>query len=138
MLQVFRLDVAKVDRDVAYVAMAIHVCFKCMFQMFHLFFTCSLQVFHLDVVYVSHVCCNYFIWMLHTFAMVFKSFHAFCKCFSCFVRMLQVFKLFRTNVASVSSGCLKIRSGYCTCYKVTHMSQPPAAVAWALCIHMGE
>jgi hypothetical protein len=92
MLQAFRLDVAKVDRDVAYVVMAIHVCFKCMFQMFHLFFTCSLQVFHLDVVYVSHVCCNYFIWM-HMFAMVFKSFHA----------LLQVFQLFRTNVTSVSA-----------------------------------
>ena len=38
MLQVFYIDVAKVDwdvvkvdRDVAHVAMAIHVCFKCMF-----------------------------------------------------------------------------------------------------------
>jgi hypothetical protein len=30
MLQVFFIDVAKVDRDVAYVAMAIYVCFKCM------------------------------------------------------------------------------------------------------------
>ena len=29
MLQVFYLDVAKVDLDVAYVVMAIHVCFKC-------------------------------------------------------------------------------------------------------------
>ena len=44
MLQVFRIgvakldrDVAKVDQDVAHVAMAIHVCFKCMFQKFHLF-----------------------------------------------------------------------------------------------------
>ena len=31
MLQVFYIDVAKVDRDVAHVPMAIHVCFKCMF-----------------------------------------------------------------------------------------------------------
>jgi len=37
MLQVFYIDVAKIDRDVAHVAMTIHVCFKCMFQMFHLF-----------------------------------------------------------------------------------------------------
>jgi hypothetical protein len=43
MLQIFYIDVAKgdqdvakVDQDVAHVAMAIHVCFKCMFQMFHL------------------------------------------------------------------------------------------------------
>jgi hypothetical protein len=36
MLQVFHLDVAKVDLDVAYVAMTIHACFK---RMFHLFQT---------------------------------------------------------------------------------------------------
>ena len=30
MLQVFHLDVAKVVLNVAYVVMAIHVCFKCM------------------------------------------------------------------------------------------------------------
>jgi hypothetical protein len=34
MLQVFHMDVTKVDRDVAYVAMAIHVCCKRLFQMF--------------------------------------------------------------------------------------------------------
>ena len=33
------IDVAKVDQDVAHVVMAIYVCFKCMFQMFHLFQT---------------------------------------------------------------------------------------------------
>ena len=48
MLQIFHLDVAKVDVDVAYVAMAIHACFKTMFQVFHLF---------------SDVYCKYFIWM---------------------------------------------------------------------------
>ena len=53
-LQAFHIDVAKVDRDVAYVAMAIYVCFsvgsKC--------FICSrrmLQVFHLDVAKVDLV-----------------------------------------------------------------------------------
>jgi hypothetical protein len=35
------LNVAKVDQDVAHVAMTIHVCFKC--------FRCIFQVFHLDV-----------------------------------------------------------------------------------------
>jgi hypothetical protein len=39
MLQVFYLDVAKVDRDVAYVSMAIQTCFEHMFQMFLLFQT---------------------------------------------------------------------------------------------------
>jgi hypothetical protein len=37
MLQVFHLNVAKVDLDVAYVAMTIHACFKRMFQVSHLF-----------------------------------------------------------------------------------------------------
>ena len=37
MLQVLYIDVAKVDRDIAHFVMAIHVCFKCMFQMFHFF-----------------------------------------------------------------------------------------------------
>jgi hypothetical protein len=34
---VFRMDVAKVDRDVAYVAMAIHAYFKCMFHLFQMY-----------------------------------------------------------------------------------------------------
>jgi hypothetical protein len=66
MLQVFHVDVTKVDQDVAYVAMAIYVCCKRLFQMFHLFFrrllqmclfgcyiyfTYMLQVFYLDVKY---------------------------------------------------------------------------------------
>jgi hypothetical protein len=38
MLHVFHMEVAKVDWDVAYVAMAIYVCYKHMFQIFHLFF----------------------------------------------------------------------------------------------------
>jgi hypothetical protein len=37
-LQGFRMDVAKVDRDVAYVAMVVHVCCKRLFPIFHLFF----------------------------------------------------------------------------------------------------
>jgi hypothetical protein len=36
---VLYIDVAKVDRDVTHVVMAIHVCSKCMFQIFHLFQT---------------------------------------------------------------------------------------------------
>ena len=37
MLQVFNLDVAKVDLDVAYVVMTIHACLKCF-----IFFKCIL------------------------------------------------------------------------------------------------
>jgi hypothetical protein len=50
---VFRMDIAKVDRDVAYVARVVHVCCKHLFPMFHLFFQ----------MYVASV----FIWMLHMF-----------------------------------------------------------------------
>jgi hypothetical protein len=62
------MDVAKVDRYVAHVAVVVHVCCKHLFQMFHLFFSsvrCKcvsfwmLHMFHtyvasvyLDVVYV--------------------------------------------------------------------------------------
>jgi hypothetical protein len=45
MLQVLYIDVVKVDRDVAQVVMAIHVCFKCMLQMFHLLQTNVASVF---------------------------------------------------------------------------------------------
>ena len=48
MLQVFYLDVVKVDLDVAHVAMAIHAYLKNMFQVFHLF---------------SVICCTCFNWM---------------------------------------------------------------------------
>ena len=74
-LQVFYVDVVKVDRDVAYITMVIHVCCERLFQMFQLVqtyvarvlsvccicFTLMLLVFHPDVVYVSHICCKCFI-----------------------------------------------------------------------------
>jgi hypothetical protein len=105
MLHVFYLDVV-------YVAMTIHVCCKCMFQIFQLFQR-MLQVFYLDVSYVASVC---------------------FKCFSCFKCMLQVscldvayvalaisiccncmfqmFQLFQTYVASILSGCCKCCNDY--------------------------
>jgi hypothetical protein len=52
MLQVLHMSVAKVDRDVAHVVIAIHVCCKRLFEMFHLFFRLMLQVFYLDVAYI--------------------------------------------------------------------------------------
>jgi hypothetical protein len=69
------MDVAKVDRDVAYVAMTTHVYCKYLFQIFQLFqmyvaralsrcciwFTLMLHVFYPDVAYVLHICCKYFI-----------------------------------------------------------------------------
>ena len=54
-------DVVKVDRDVAYVIMVIHVCCKLLFPIFQLFFpdVCCKCVY-LDVAYVSHICCKVF------------------------------------------------------------------------------
>jgi hypothetical protein len=85
---VFYIDVAKVDRDVAHVAMPIHICFKCTFQMFHLY-----------QVYVASVsseycksrsgCCIY----MHVASVCFK-------CFRCFIRMLQVFRQYVAYVCN--------------------------------------
>jgi hypothetical protein len=62
----------------------------------------AMQVFRV----FSYVCCKCFIWM---FAMATHMFSRFFWCFcKCFKRMLQVFQLFWTYVASISSGCCKI------------------------------
>jgi hypothetical protein len=84
------MDVAKVDRDVTYVAMAIHVCYKRLFQMFHLFVRHILQVFYLDVANVlSDVVC-----VCNGFQVRFASVSDVCwKCFSFFGYMLQVLHL---------------------------------------------
>jgi hypothetical protein len=73
----FDVDVPKEDRDVAYAAIAVHVCCKLLFHMFHLFVQ----------TYVASV----FIWMLHTF-------HTYAAivlfgCCICFTHMLLVFYL---------------------------------------------
>jgi hypothetical protein len=83
MLQVFYMNVAKVDRDVAYVSMVVHVCCKLLFPMFHLFFQ----------KYVVSV----FIWMLHmfyTYVVIVLS-----GCYVC----LQWFQVFQTHVSGDSS-----------------------------------
>jgi hypothetical protein len=114
MLQVFHINVANVDRDVAYVVMVIHICCKRMSLMFHQFFqtyvasvfismlhmfsqTC---VFYLDIVYV----CNGFqvflqVFETHvssvssTFRRMMQALHLNVAniCFKCFRGMLQVF-----------------------------------------------
>jgi hypothetical protein len=60
----FHMDVAKVERDVEYVAMVVHICCKRLFLMFHLFFRCMLQeclsilyIFHTYVVNILSGCC---------------------------------------------------------------------------------
>jgi energy-converting hydrogenase Eha subunit C len=84
-LQVYVSNVSAVSNvycklDVAYVAKAIHICCKCVFQMFQVFHL-DVACFHLDVAYVAvaiHVC---------------------SKC------IFQMFYLFQMYVASVLSRC---------------------------------
>jgi hypothetical protein len=46
MFQLFHADVAKVDQDVAHVAIVVHVCCKCLFSVFQLFlYTYFLRLF---------------------------------------------------------------------------------------------
>jgi hypothetical protein len=84
MLQIFHLDVSKVDLDVVHVAMAIHACFKCFICFIHM-----LQMFHLDVAKIDlilHVCCGY----THMFQAHFYSVsHVSDICCKCFIWMFQ-------------------------------------------------
>jgi hypothetical protein len=75
---VFPIDVAKVDWDVAYVAMVVHICCKRLFPMFYLFFQ----------TYVARM----FIWMLHMFyTYVASVLFECCVCLQWFQVFLQVF-----------------------------------------------
>jgi hypothetical protein len=87
---VVHMNVVKVDWDVAYVAMAIHVCCKRLFQMFHLFFqtyvTSVIWMLHMFHTYVASV----FIWILHMFcnalSSVFRCFYNVSNaCFNYFI-----------------------------------------------------
>jgi hypothetical protein len=91
MLQVFQTDIAKADRDVAYVAMVVYLCYKGLLPMFHLCFgDICCKCVYLDVAFVSHICCRHFICMLRMFAMIFKCFQ-------------KLFLVFQKHVSSVSS-----------------------------------
>jgi hypothetical protein len=48
-------DVAKVDRDVAYVASVSKTCCKRLFKMFYLLQTYVASIFYLDIAYISHI-----------------------------------------------------------------------------------
>jgi hypothetical protein len=81
---VFYVDVAKVDRDVVYVASASDACCKRLFKMFHLFFRCMFcKRFYLDVAYVLHILQEY-VPMISIVSILccIKCFYvASCKCF---------------------------------------------------------
>ena len=78
MLQVFHMDVAKVDREVAYIAMVIHVFVNFCFQCFICFSRRMLQV-------CLFGCCLCFTHMLHVFylnvAYVLQWFQVFFQVF---------------------------------------------------------
>jgi hypothetical protein len=108
MLQVLYIDVAKVDRDVTHVVMTIHVCFKCMFQIFHRFQTyivsvlsrccktrsgcCILQAYVSSVFRFSYICLQVFhldtAYVCNVFSNVLRRFR------KCFIRLFQVFHLY--------------------------------------------
>jgi hypothetical protein len=96
----FQMDVAKVDRDVTYVAIVCYQYFICVFgrmsqvclSRYCICFTHMLHVFYLGVAYV---CKGFQVF----YSSVSK---ACCKC------VFQMFLLFQTNVASVLSECCSV------------------------------
>ena len=101
----FYTDVVKLDRDVAYVAMVIHVYCKLLFSMFHLFvqtyfasvFIWMLHMFHTYVASILSGCCVYFAMISSVFSRFSSVSNACFKCFICF----------QTYVTCVLSGCGK-------------------------------
>jgi hypothetical protein len=72
---VFNADAVKVDRDVTYVTIIVHVCCKCLFPMFHLFFSdVCYKCVYLNITYVSHILplfqiISHFDFFIHAFTM---------------------------------------------------------------------
>jgi hypothetical protein len=76
------VNVAKVDRDVAYVAMVVHVCLKVsVSNISFVFLNVCCKCVYLDVACVSHICCKSFIWMLRMFYNGFQVFSVFLQVF---------------------------------------------------------
>jgi hypothetical protein len=107
----------KIDWDVAYVAMVVHVCCKRLSQMFHLFL-CTY------VVSVSDACLKCFIcFLLYVASKCFKSKSGCCTCcnsvstichkyFISFRRILQMFRLDVAKVDLVFECCSGTLWGY--------------------------
>jgi hypothetical protein len=68
--QVFDLDVAKVDRDVAYVAMVVQYVASFCSQCFICFPDVCCKRVYLQVAYVLHIYCKCFLHVAYVFAMV--------------------------------------------------------------------
>jgi hypothetical protein len=89
MLQVFYMDVTKVDREVAYVIMVVHVCCQLLFSCF----ICFLELYY--VVSVLFGCCIHF----HVYVASVLS--------GCYVCLCNSFKYFSGVSVSVSDACFK-------------------------------
>jgi hypothetical protein len=121
MLQMFYLDVAKVNLDVAY--------------------ACMLQAY---VSNVSYICCKYFIWMLHMFCngykrvfLVFQTYVASwsknvcCKCFNYFDVYCEYFHL---DITKIDFGVAHVAVGpNCNRHLMQLLCPPVCAWVWRGC-----
>jgi hypothetical protein len=112
----------KVDLNVAYVAMAIHVCCECLFKMFH-----QLQTYVASVLSKYYICCSGYTHMLQEYILNVSSVSDVC-CRKCF----HVASVSLVGVGSPDKrrrslcawyGCCKSRSGYHYCNGYTRMLQ---------------
>jgi hypothetical protein len=145
---------------VAQVSMAMHVCFRCVFQMFYCIRR-ILQVFsssccksrsgcciYMHVASVYFVSCKCFIWMLHMFTILFKCFSgvvasvsdACFKCFcSVFLLMLQLLLLYVSKVNHVlHMGCAwKAAGGANDIRAARGTARAACARSWGSCSQAG-
>jgi hypothetical protein len=89
---VFHTDVAKIDRDVAHVAIVVHIYCKRPFQMFHLLFQ----------MYLASV----LIWMLHMFHT-----HIVIVCSKYFISFRCMLQVFHGASVSCFRGCSESHVG---------------------------
>jgi hypothetical protein len=89
MLQMFHIDVVKVDRNVAYAAMVVHVCFKCLQTYVARMFIWMLHMCHTYVASVLSGCClQWFQVFFYVFLRVFQTYVLSVS--SVFIHMLQL------------------------------------------------
>jgi hypothetical protein len=86
---VFHINIAKVDPDVVYVAMAIHV--ASVYSKYFIYFRRTLQEFYLDVAVAIYIYCKCMFLMFHPFQTYVAK------------RMFQMFHPFQTYVAATVS-----------------------------------
>jgi hypothetical protein len=100
------MDVAKVERDVAYVSMGTVMLQMSVPNVSSVFSNICCKCVYLNVAYISHICCNCFMWMSRMCCNSFQLFRVFVVMVSdvCFI-YLQMY------VANVVFGYLKSKLG---------------------------